>query len=340
MGQHNHRHVLLVGSVPLKDSHEVFETVSGELGSAIARIPDGETGDRTQWVVFQGQIMARTANLEVASSIELNGLKLPRYGLVDPAQPVKFGRVRYADEAMASYKDFAALKTAGKIDAGTRFQVSLPTPMAIMFNFVDGRSQQPIEAAYEARLLEELQEIAAAIPPAELAIQWDVAVEVLILAGHTGHGLPDSSRASMMDKLVRLGDAVPDGVELGYHLCYGDPGHKHVIEPTDLRLCVEMSNELAERVARRIDWIHMPVPKDRSDDTYFAPLRDLKTAPETEIFIGLVHMTDGVEGATKRIATAQKYRQDFGIATECGFGRRPPETVKPLLALHKALVAD
>ncbi len=231
------------------------------------------------------------------------------------------------------------MKAAGKIEAATRFQVSLPTPMAIMFNFVDGHSQVVIEAAYEARLMEELREIAALIPHGELAIQWDVGVEVLILAGHTGHGLPDSSRASMMDKLVRLGDAVSDGIELGYHLCYGDPGHKHVIEPTDLRLCVEISNELAVRAARRIDWIHMPVPKDRSDDAYFAPLRDLKTAPETEIFIGLVHITDGVEGAAKRIATARKYREDFGIATECGFGRRPPETVKPLLALHKALTA-
>ena len=337
MDQHSHRHVLLVGSVPLKDSHEVFEAVSKELGPVIERIPDGETGDRTQWVVFQRQIMERTPNLAVTSSIELNGMKLPRYGLVDPARPVSFGRVRYADEAMASYKDFAALKADGKIEAGTRFQVSLPTPMAIMFNFVDGASQRPIEAAYETRLLQELQEIVQAIPTDELAIQWDVAVEVLILAGHTGHGLPDSSRQSMMDKLVRLGDAVPAGVELGYHLCYGDPNHKHVIEPTDLRLCVEMSNELAERVARRIDWIHMPVPKDRADDAYFAPLRNLKTAPETEIFIGLVHMTDGVEGARKRIATAEKHLKEFGIATECGFGRRPPETVKPLLALHKAL---
>ncbi len=102
MDQHQHRRVLLVGSVPLKDSHEVFEAVSTELGPVIGRIPDGETGDRTQWVVFQGQIMEQTPNLAVASSIELNGLKLPRYGVVDPAKPAEFGRVRYADEAISS----------------------------------------------------------------------------------------------------------------------------------------------------------------------------------------------------------------------------------------------
>jgi hypothetical protein len=26
---------------------------------------------------------------------------------------------------------------------------------------------------------------------------------------------------------------VPAEVELGLHLCYGDPGHKHVVEPKD-----------------------------------------------------------------------------------------------------------
>jgi hypothetical protein len=44
--------------------------------------------------------------------------------------------------------------------------------------------------------------------------------------------------------LIALGEQVPAGVELGYHLCYGDPGHKHLVEPVDLALCVEISNEL------------------------------------------------------------------------------------------------
>ena len=45
------------------------------------------------------------------------------------------------------------------------------------------------------------------------------------------------------------------------------------------------------------------------------------------VALGLVHYTDGVVGTRRRIATAGKYLDDFLIATECGFGRRPPETV-------------
>jgi hypothetical protein len=41
----------------------------------------------------------------------------------------------------------------------------------------------------------------------------------------------------------------------------------------------------------------------------------------------------------KRMATAHRYIGDFGIATECGFGRRPPETVPALIELHASLLA-
>jgi hypothetical protein len=48
----------------------------------------------------------------------------------------------------------------------------------------------------------------------------------------------------------------------------------------------------------------------------------------------LVQLRDGVEGAGRRIRAAAAARGEFGIATECGFGRQPPESMKPLLQLH------
>jgi hypothetical protein len=78
----------------------------------------------------------------------------------------------------------------------------------------------------------------------------------------------------------------------------------------------------------------MPVPVERSDDAYFEPLRDLKLAPATRLFLGLVHDADGAAGTGKRIAVAARHAPDFGIATECGFGRRPPHTIPNLLEVH------
>jgi hypothetical protein len=65
----------------------------------------------------------------------------------------------------------------------------------------------------------------------------------------------------------------------------------------------------------------------------------LALRPETELCLGLVHYTDGVEGTEQRLATAKKYANDFAIATECGFGRRDPGTIPELLRIH-AVVAE
>ena len=81
----------------------------------------------------------------------------------------------------------------------------------------------------------------------------------------------------------------------------------------------------------------MPVPRNRADDAYFAPLRQLKLNPETELCLGLVHHTDGVEGSKRRLETARRYTSNFSIATECGFGRRDPATIPELLHIHAAI---
>lgn len=82
-----------------------------------------------------------------------------------------------------------------------------------------------------------------------------------------------------------------------------------------------------------------PVPRNRSDAAYFAPLRSLHLHPETELYLGLVHITGGVEGTLERIKAAQQFVSDFGVATECGFGRRPPDTIPELLRIHSQVAA-
>ena len=78
----------------------------------------------------------------------------------------------------------------------------------------------------------------------------------------------------------------------------------------------------------------MPVPRDRSDDAYFA--RSRARWPGTQLCLGLVHYTDGIAGTRRRLATAEKCVKNFSIATECGFGRRPRDTISELLAIHAA----
>jgi hypothetical protein len=76
------------------------------------------------------------------------------------------------------------------------------------------------------------------------------------------------------------------------------------------------------------------VPRDRADFAYFSPMQQLRLPRGTELYLGVVHHTDGVDGSLRRMATARQVVSTFGVATECGFGRRPPETVPSLLRIH------
>ena len=97
---------------------------------------------------------------------------------------------------------------------------------------------------------------------------------------------------------------------------------------------VEFANRISRQNQRPIELFHMPVPRNRTDDDYFKPLVRLALQSETELCLGLVHYTDGIEGAKSRLATAHKYIAAFLIATECGFGRRDPKTIPDLLRIH------
>ena len=76
------------------------------------------------------------------------------------------------------------------------------------------------------------------------------------------------------------------------------------------------------------------MPRGRDDDAYFAPLKRLALTPGTELILGLVHHTDGVAGTRRRITAAERAVSEFGIGTECGFGRRPVSPIPDLLRVH------
>src|ERR1700687_1923623 len=115
--------VQLIGSVPLADAEEVLRTTAEVLGDRVRRLPDGETGDRSNWVGFQIEYMARSIQLELVpadpnSYAPLPSLKL-RPGV--SARDVTFGGLGYAAAARASYAVFERLQADGTIPPTTRF---------------------------------------------------------------------------------------------------------------------------------------------------------------------------------------------------------------------------
>jgi hypothetical protein len=342
------RDIYLVGSVPMASASDVFEKVSGALGARIKRLPDGETGERGDWISWLEPVFSENPAFQKSGEffrVHATGTGRERYALKPGLTPqdVCFDNLFYADIAKLSYADFKRLKDAGKIAAGTKFQVDLVPAHSVIWLFLVDALHAPLDSLYNEALKREIDKIAAAVPHDELAIQFDVASAVFARLERNEASSYGRTKAEMQETfgtiLVDLGNRVPADIDLLYHLCYGDSNHRHVVEPTDTGDMVDFVNRVSQRIKRPVQLIHMPVPRNRSDDTYFEPLQRLKLRPETELCLGLVHYTDGVDGTRQRIATARRHAPRFSIATECGFGRRDPATIPELLRIH-ATVAD
>ena len=336
----------LVGSVPLPDAESVFRRVSAALNPYLRRITDGETGRRGRWIWFQREMLLEHPDMEVDPDEPPYALYQWDGQLLRETPYVRFGAgvepssvtfpTGYAEAALESFDLYTRLQTEGVIAADTLFQVSLPTPMATAYMYVSPGARDDYILAYERSLLSALDEIARSVPHDKLSIQWDVCQEVLVFEDYFPHR-PDDYKAQVLAELGRLGNAVPGDVDLGYHLCYGSPRDEHLVMPKDMGILVEIANGVSERLTRRLDFIHMPVPQDRTDAPYFRPLEGLKLQTDTEVMLGLIHYDDD-EGDCVRMDAALRFLPSFGVATECGWGRTDPNRVPGLLVSHRLAV--
>lgn len=333
------RKVLLIGSVGLDDRESVFRLLAQHIAGCATRFPDGEIPPRNRWMMWQRDIFAAHPSfvLDSQRQVHFGGRDqvFERYRLADGADPstTRLGELGYAAEAIRSYEVFHRLKADSVIPRTTRFQMSLPSPVAVCTQHIADSDQSCVEGIYEVAISREIQEMLAHIPANELSIQWDICQEVLAIEGAWAVYYEDR-RGGAIKRLIRLAGFVPEPCEVGFHFCYGDPGHKHIKEPKDLDVCVTLANELCAGSDRAVGWVHMPVPQSRADSQYFSPLGRLAIPTETELYLGLIHLTDSVEGARSRIQAASVFVDRFGVATECGFGRRPVSTIPDLLELH------
>ena len=333
-------HAHLVGSIGLDNVDEVFRTVGSLLGPYLRRVPDGEVGGRKLWISWQYPLLRASVFLRPDPSGAIRPTnRFPLLTLVEGVAPaeVHFGELGYAREARASYLDFVAARDDGTLPKNLRFQVCLPTPFAVVGSVVLPSALPVVEAAYERAMIAEVGALCRHIPHCDLCIQWDVCNEMVLWDGQHTDAVPgaDIPRDQLVARMQPLAAAVPDDVELGIHLCYGDFGARHFVEPKDAARMVDFANALSRSVAHQLAYIHMPVPIERSDDAFHRPLADLRVNAGTELFLGLVHAKDGVDGTRARMAAARRYAKEFGIATECGMARaRSEATVRELLKIH------
>lgn len=339
--------VHIVGSVPLDCAEAVFCAVAGSVGPYLHRLPDGETGPRKLWIGMISAMLDKHPALEIDTDqppFEMKlwtgevhrTLKRLRFRTgIDP-KTVRF-ETGYGAMAIESFGIFDRLQRSGIIPAGVKFQVAIPSPFAPTYNYISKKWRDAFLEIFTTHLCEEVAKIATALPNERIAIQWDVLQEILAWENYFTDR-DDDYRTQIRTTLGRIGNAVPKGMELGYHLCYGSPKDEHLVQPKDAATMVSLIAEVLREVKRPIEFFHLPVPKQRIDADFYKPLANLSLPSNCELHLGLVHLNDD-EGNWARLNVASQFVKVAGVSTECGWGRGNPERVRALLETHRQLLA-
>jgi hypothetical protein len=336
--------LLLVGSLPASTTEEALRAGGELFGDLVFALPDGETGPRVLWAAYEGfHLLAPHPDIETV----VPSAQPPRHvgevavlAVRDGVEELHFDRWPRIDDAIESYGVFKGLRDEGVIPAHVRFQVSLPFVLSgtptFQKNFV--HDHPIVAAAYEELFTREIKRLTAAIPPEDLALQWDVCWEVQDLEGVISWMDGDAwdRFAGPVTRLTRL---IPEETLVGYHLCYGTFGGWPMYEARDMGLMVKMANYAVGHSGRQVDFLHLAGPRNlrSEDERFYEPLLGLNV-PDTRVYLGIILPIDGAEGLRRRHATAAKYLDDFGIAMYCGFGRQPGQDGMETMREHREVV--
>ena len=335
----------LVGGLHAPDAETAMTTAARILGRHLQAVPDGETGDRSQWIFWQIDKLTAVDGIEAAGTHGVADAENSEYS-VFPALAVTPSftgfpprALGYADAAAESYAVFRRLRDEGVVPSGVKFQVCVPTPYASVVAWVREEDQADFLPVYAAAMAAEIAEIADAVGD-DLLIQHDVAVEIGAITGNFPATPSLATEDAVVQSLVDALDATPASVEQGVHLCYGDYRHRHFAVPADLSLCVRLANGVGDRSA----FVHMPADRETGrDPAYFEPLRDLQA---TRLSLGVVDYGGDEERTSEIIAAAVRGSdgREFAVATECGMARIADRgtdgpTLEQLLELHARVAA-
>jgi hypothetical protein len=350
--------LLLVGSIPLDTVEQVFRRVGGPLGPLLAYMPDGEVGERRYWIdgiayrVLNGHPELETLQRPApdADGVETwrpRGIEDQfRFRVRPGVAQVRFGdpgwRLGYTRDAVNSHFVLRQLKQEGVIPPGVRLQVCMPLSYSAVTSFFpDPADHARIVPGITAALRAEVAKMVELIPPQELAIQWDLAVENRWLEqalAQGGRAAGERLAGQMLAPAAEIAAAIPAAAALGYHACFGTLNGWPSRQPTDLTGCVLLLNAAVAQSGRRVDFLHLPT-LGRADEAFFAPLKDLKTGG-ARVYLGAIHHMHDRAGLRRQLAIARAHLGDFGLAAPCGFGRAPERPGRLLTDVGTAPPSD
>ncbi len=335
------RSVHLVGSLPAASTGDALTWATGILGNTIGPcMPDGETGERSDWVNRLVENLRTHPDLELMRDGEWTGYT------DTPAFRVKKGRklrsidLDYFAEFEKSWQAYQDLVHG----SGRRFQIGIPGHLdvaAIAFGFnlpVALRNLAPFRDAT-------IREIAAIwAKAAGLAVfQLEVPIELIMLSKLPNPARPAAAKRFARE-ILRVVEAAPRDSRFGLHLCLGDLNNESMGEPSDAGPLVVLANALmaAWPTGRVLEFLHVPLAHGSKpptmDPDYYAPLSELWIPDHVRFIGGFIHEKSLIKDLVLiRDQIEFNLGRQIDVGASCGLGRRTRKAAQLNLEIARAV---
>jgi len=311
-----------------------MELALSELGPTVDMLPDGETGERLNWIQKIIEGMREHPDIELVQEGDWSEYdKTPRFrvkrGHRLRGETIDLGYARFFGE---SFPIFEELTAAGGL-ADIPFQVGIPSPFDLALFTFGPRGAFRERRAYTEATLREMREIHTEAPE-RVVFQIEVPAELIFVARMPSPLQPLMARY-MAGMVTKLAQQSPAGSRFGVHLCLGDMNHRSLMGMRDTRPVVHLANAIARRWPddRSLEFMHAPfaaaVEPPSTDEAWYRPLERLRLPPSTRFIAGFAHEGQDLEVQREILATIEAaVGEPVDLATSCGLGRRDPEAAR------------
>jgi hypothetical protein len=343
IGASIHRNVHLVGTVPANDAEDAFRLFSEKLnGHLPVSIPDGETGDRLDWIERIIEGLRSHPDLYVAEDGDWSGYEsTPRLDVRKGHRltSLELDYTTYFKESWPAWQEFSE-RVGGdhvlQVGIAGHFDLAL-----VAFGFKPDRGIRNL-APFRDATVREITKIHA-IAGDGVVFQLEIPIPLILLSKMPSAAQPLVANRLAVE-LVKVIRRSPRGARFGIHLCYGDMNNEAMGDPVDSGALVRLANALIRMwpSAQTLEFVHAPFARGSEppslDPAFYAPLVQLELPADVRFAAGLVHealSVDELTGLRDRVEGLVGRPVDVGAA--CGLGRRDRARAEANLELSGAV---
>lgn len=335
----------LVGSIPLDDADEAMSTALERLGPHLHTLPDGETGERRDWIIHIIESFRDHPDLEIRREGDWSDYDdTPNY-------KVRLGHrldgrdldLRHVEAFEDSYPVYERLREEHDRD-DLAFQVGLPGDFDMALFTLGPTGPLLHRWPFTVATLREIHTIHARAGD-DVVFQLELPAELVAVTQVPGLLRPLIA-AWLARGIARLARRSPVGARFGLHLCLGDMNHEALGRMRDVRPLVLLTNAILDRWpdGRPLEYVHTPLAAGEDppplDGGFYAPLGDLELPPDVRFVAGLVHEGRTVAQQRELLRLIEDLLgRAVDVAASCGLGRRDRSAALETMEQAAALCA-